>query len=78
MYTEMIIVITLITWVSIFGLENRMQRSTRMLSRRVDEIEKTLDDVIEALHEDAALEYEYRIEKMFDFLTKGLDPEDET
>ena len=40
-------------------------------------VSKRLDQVITVLMEDAEHDYEERIEKMFDFLTEGLEPEDE-
>ena len=40
-------------------------------------VSRRLDQVITVLMEDAEHDYEERIEKMFDFLTEGLDPEDD-
>ena len=73
MYTAMIIVITSLTWLAIFGIENRVQRINNVLTRRVDKVEGTLEGLIDALHEDAEIEYEQRIDKMFTFLTEELD-----
>ena len=73
MYTAMIIVITSLTWLAIFGIENRVQRINSVLSRRVDKVEGTLEGLIDAIHEDAEAEYGKRIETMFNFLTGEYD-----
>lgn len=48
-----------------------------LVNARVSKVEKQLNAVIDALIEDAEHDYEERIEKMFNFLTEGLDPEDD-
>jgi len=73
MYTVMIIVITSLTWLAIFGIANRVQRINSVLSRRVDKVEGTLEGLIDAICEDAEAEYGKRIETMFNFLAGKYD-----
>lgn len=48
-----------------------------LLANRLRKIEDRFDALVDALMEDAEHDYEERIEKMFGFLTEGLDPEED-
>lgn len=47
------------------------------MNKDLSELEDTVEQMIDALLEDANSDYQERVDRMFTFITEELDPEDE-